>query len=117
MFTGIVETTGTVQSIVFREGGARIVVQVGTMAHELTLGESVAVNGCCLTVTEFDGGGHGGIRPSDRDAEGHEHGAVARGVAGEPGTGPAHRRPLERALRAGACGRDCRGPGTAAGGQ
>lgn len=56
MFTGIVETTGTVQSIVFREGGARVVVEVGPMARELSLGESVAVNGCCLTVTEFDGG-------------------------------------------------------------
>ena len=55
MFTGIVETTGTVQSIVFREGGARLVVNVGDMARELSLGESVAVNGCCLTVTEFDG--------------------------------------------------------------
>lgn len=56
MFTGIVETTGTVQSILFREGGARFVVVVGSMAAELSLGESVAVNGCCLTVTEFDAG-------------------------------------------------------------
>ncbi len=55
MFTGIVETTGTVQGIAFREGGARFVVQVGAMAAELSLGESVAVNGCCLTVTEFNG--------------------------------------------------------------
>jgi riboflavin synthase len=57
MFTGIVETTGTVQSVAFREGGARFVVQVGPMARELALGESVAVNGCCLTVTEFDAEG------------------------------------------------------------
>jgi riboflavin synthase len=55
MFTGIVETTGTVQGIAFREGGARFVVNVGPMARELSLGESVAVNGCCLTVTEFNG--------------------------------------------------------------
>ena len=53
MFTGIVETTGTVQSMAFREGGARLVVEVGAMARELSLGESVAVNGCCLTVTKF----------------------------------------------------------------
>src|SRR4051812_19557725 len=38
----------------FREGGARFIVEVGPMAGELSLGESVAVNGCCLTVTEFD---------------------------------------------------------------
>lgn len=55
MFTGIVETTGTVQSIAFREGGARLALQVGAMAGELAPGESVAVNGCCLTVTERDG--------------------------------------------------------------
>src|SRR4051812_19819791 len=54
MFTGIIETTGAVRSIAFREGGARFVVQVGAMAGELSLGESVAVNGCCLTVTECD---------------------------------------------------------------
>src|SRR6476661_8572066 len=54
MFTGIVEATGTVKSITFREGGARFVVEVGSIARELSLGESVAVNGCCLTVTEFD---------------------------------------------------------------
>jgi riboflavin synthase len=54
MFTGIVETAGEVVSIVHREGGARLVVRVGKMAGELTTGESVAVNGCCLTVTEFD---------------------------------------------------------------
>src|SRR4051812_9316394 len=57
MFTGIVETTGIVQSVAFREGGARFVVQVGPIARELALGESVAVNGCCLTVTEFDAAG------------------------------------------------------------
>lgn len=55
MFTGIVESTGEVASITLREGGARIVLHVGAMAGELSLGESVAVNGCCLTVTEFDG--------------------------------------------------------------
>lgn len=55
MFTGIVEAVGTVRSLVFRDGGARIVLHVGEMARELALGESVACNGCCLTVTEFDG--------------------------------------------------------------
>jgi riboflavin synthase len=54
MFTGIVETAGEIVSIVHREGGARLVVRVGKMAGELAMGESVAVNGCCLTVTEFD---------------------------------------------------------------
>ncbi|TLD71930.1 riboflavin synthase [Phragmitibacter flavus] len=55
MFTGIVEVTGRVESLMFREGGARLVLKVGPMAGELSLGESVACNGCCLTVTDFDG--------------------------------------------------------------
>lgn len=54
MFTGIVEKTGVVESLVFREGGARLVLGVGGMAGELSLGESVACNGCCLTVAEVD---------------------------------------------------------------
>lgn len=41
--------------MVFREGGATLDLKVGPMAAELSLGESVAVNGCCLTVTSFDG--------------------------------------------------------------
>ena len=54
MFTGIVETTGTVRSMKMRDGGARIILSVDEMAKQLSLGESVAVNGCCLTVTEFN---------------------------------------------------------------
>ncbi len=53
MFTGLIEATGTVRSIELRGDQARLVVVV-PFAGELTDGESVAVNGCCLTVTEFD---------------------------------------------------------------
>jgi riboflavin synthase len=54
MFTGLIEATGTVRSIELRGDQARLVVAVA-FAGELTDGESVAVNGCCLTVTESDG--------------------------------------------------------------
>ncbi|SKB06805.1 riboflavin synthase alpha chain [Prosthecobacter debontii] len=54
MFTGLVEATGTVVSLEPKGDSARLIVQVGAMAAELTEGESVAVNGCCLTVTEWD---------------------------------------------------------------
>lgn len=53
MFTGLVEATGTVRSIELRGDQACLVVAV-PFAGELTDGESVAVNGCCLTVTESD---------------------------------------------------------------
>lgn len=54
MFTGLVETTGTVLSLDPRGESARLLVQAPSIAPELALGESVAVNGCCLTVTDID---------------------------------------------------------------
>ncbi len=54
MFTGLVESTGTVLSLEPRGQSARLSLRVGPMASELSLGESVAVNGCCLTVTQSD---------------------------------------------------------------
>jgi riboflavin synthase len=54
MFTGIVEGTGTVAGLgTAADGsGARLEVEAPFLAGELRLGESVAVNGCCLTVAE-----------------------------------------------------------------
>jgi riboflavin synthase len=55
MFTGLVEGTGTISSLQ-PEGDAavRLAIEVPDfMAGECTLGESVAINGCCLTVVEF----------------------------------------------------------------
>lgn len=49
MFTGLVECTGKVLAITPIHSGARFTVEV-PFAAELALGDSVAVNGCCLTV-------------------------------------------------------------------
>lgn len=54
MFTGLIECTGTVLSLEARGESARLTLKVGPLAAELTEGESIAVNGCCLTVTEWD---------------------------------------------------------------
>ncbi len=54
MFTGIVECTGTVVKRTPVEKGARYTIQI-PFAAELTLGDSVAVNGCCLTVDKVEG--------------------------------------------------------------
>lgn len=54
MFTGIVECTGTVVKRTPVEKGARYTIQI-PFAAELALGDSVAVNGCCLTVDKVDG--------------------------------------------------------------
>jgi riboflavin synthase len=53
MFTGLIESTGTVLSLEPRGESARLSIRIGALASELTLGESVAVNGCCLTVTDI----------------------------------------------------------------
>jgi riboflavin synthase len=54
MFTGIIEGTGTVAALAAAAdgSGARLEVEAPWLAGQLQLGESVAVNGCCLTVAE-----------------------------------------------------------------
>ncbi len=53
MFTGLVEATGKVCSIQSRGDQARLTVEL-PFAGELADGDSVAVNGCCLTVVGHD---------------------------------------------------------------
>jgi len=50
LFTGIVEAVAPVVSIEPGRGGARLVVEAPGLSSEVKLGDSVAVNGCCLTV-------------------------------------------------------------------
>src|SRR4051812_40201140 len=51
MFTGLVEATGHLESLIQREDGMRMTARV-PFAGEVAVGDSVAVNGCCLTVTD-----------------------------------------------------------------
>ena len=57
MFTGIIESTGRVAQLHLTPQGGRLELSSVAFADELTLGESVAVNGCCLTVVESGGDG------------------------------------------------------------
>jgi riboflavin synthase len=52
MFTGIIETTATVESLEAREAGARLTVSTTLDVGSLPLGASIAVDGVCLTVVE-----------------------------------------------------------------
>lgn len=54
MFTGLVECTGRVLELTPIEQGARYTLEI-PFADELALGDSVAVNGCCLTVDRIVG--------------------------------------------------------------
>ncbi|NTW39916.1 MAG: riboflavin synthase [Cellulomonadaceae bacterium] len=56
MFTGIVEEIGTVLAIERGEADARLVVHGPTVTNGTRLGDSIAVDGVCLTVTSVDEG-------------------------------------------------------------
>ena len=50
MFTGIVEELGTVEQIEPQSDAVRLTVRAGRVLEDAALGDSIAVNGCCLTV-------------------------------------------------------------------
>jgi riboflavin synthase len=54
MFTGIVETTGKVTRIDRLSESVRLCVSAGRVSEDVTLGDSIAVNGVCLTVVSID---------------------------------------------------------------
>ena len=53
MFTGLVEAMGEVVAIQARPPGVRLVVRNATIAGDAMIGDSISVNGCCLTVVEL----------------------------------------------------------------
>lgn len=53
MFTGIVEELGAVAGLEVADRHARLVVRCRTAVEGVRTGDSIAVNGCCLTVTEL----------------------------------------------------------------
>lgn len=88
MFTGLVESIGRVRSLDRRGDASRLTLET-PLAAGLSLGESLAVNGCCLTVTSTDGDS------ASFDLLGE---TLARTNLG--GLAPGARVNLERALRA-----------------
>jgi riboflavin synthase len=55
MFTGIVEELGTVDGLEEQPDAVRLTVRGPLVSSDAGLGDSIAVNGCCLTVAERDG--------------------------------------------------------------
>jgi riboflavin synthase len=56
MFTGLVEETGEFIALSHSPDGARLTLRAPLVAEDVQIGDSVAVNGCCLTVTEAQEG-------------------------------------------------------------
>lgn len=86
MFTGIIEAVGTVRSLIRKAGSARI--DIRSSWNDLALGESIAVDGACLTVSGLSQGGFA----ADLSSE-----TIARTIISHYRTGTAVN--LERALR------------------
>ena len=55
MFTGIVEERGEVVSVLLQGDSAQLVIRAGLALEDAKLGDSICVNGVCLTVAELDG--------------------------------------------------------------
>lgn len=55
MFTGIVEELGTVEAVEEQGDAIRLSIRSAIVLEGTGLGDSIAVNGCCLTVVEHDG--------------------------------------------------------------
>lgn len=91
MFTGLVQGIGLLAARESRGGDARLRIEAGTLPFgDIALGESIAVNGVCLTVVAFDASGF------EADAS-NETLALTTLVLLPPG----RQVNLERALRAG----------------
>jgi riboflavin synthase len=57
MFTGLIETTGWVRSLSRQAGagGSFLTVDLGAIAGECKPGDSIAINGACLTIVRLEG--------------------------------------------------------------
>ena len=54
MFSGIIETTGTITKISLLAEGVRLSLRTNLPTQEISLGESICTNGACLTVTAIE---------------------------------------------------------------
>ena len=54
MFTGIIEETGVVEAIEPKRGSFQLTIRIRKTGEDIKIGDSLAVNGCCLTVVKID---------------------------------------------------------------
>ena len=56
MFTGIIEHSGTIEALALNDDGGRITIHAPSVAPSLAVSNSIAVNGCCLTIVDLHNG-------------------------------------------------------------
>lgn len=54
MFTGIVEEIGTIKKVSTQQSVVNLKIECQTILSDMHIGDSISVNGACLTVVEFD---------------------------------------------------------------
>jgi riboflavin synthase len=54
VFTGIIEHFGTIESLELKPGSGRATIHAPSLASTIAVSNSIAVNGCCLTIVAFD---------------------------------------------------------------
>ncbi len=54
MFTGIIEHLGSVESLALQSEGGRVTIHAPTLASKIAVSNSIAINGCCLTIISVD---------------------------------------------------------------
>ncbi|MDR2869918.1 MAG: riboflavin synthase [Deferribacteraceae bacterium] len=57
MFTGIIEELGHIKSVQFKGSAAKLAIECSKVLEGIKLGDSIAVNGVCLTAVDFSGNG------------------------------------------------------------
>lgn len=90
MFTGLIEAVCDVKSVRVTGGGMRISVDLGELSAECKIGDSIAINGVCLTVAGLEGK----LASFDVSSETLARSALGRCKAGA-------RVNVERAMKAG----------------
>ena len=66
MFTGIIEAVGSIKAINVNAQGARLVIATNSLdMSDVKLGDSIATNGICLTVVDYDTGKGNGSYSAD----------------------------------------------------
>ena len=53
MFTGIIEHTGTIEALDLKDDGGRVTIHAPSVAPSLAVSNSIALNGCCLTIVDL----------------------------------------------------------------
>jgi riboflavin synthase len=98
MFTGIVEELGTIEAVEQQRDAVRLSVRADLVLGDVHLGDSISVNGCCLTVVSTSATDGDGDAPNVWTADVMQETLDKTSLLG---AGPGDRVNLERAVTAG----------------